>query len=80
MNRESSYFGYTKRREYQCSCGKCAVRIEGVHAGRHYLVYASTWARWADGLPAVVVRHTPAQGEALDLIGFPKDVARAPGR
>ena len=75
MHRESPYFGNGRIEEYQCSGGKCEVRIEGFHAGRHYLVYVSTWARWANGLPAVVVRHTPAEAETLDLTGLPKDVA-----
>ena len=75
MNRESPYFGNGSLEESRCSGGSCEVRIEGFDAGRHYLVYVSTWARWANGLPAVVVRHTPAEGETLDLTGLPKDVA-----
>ena len=75
MHRESPYFGKAEIEEYQCSGGKCEVRIDEFHAGRHYLVYVSTWARWEKRLPAVAVRHTPAPGEALDLTGLPKDVA-----
>ena len=75
MHRESPYFGKAELEEYQCSGGKCEVRIDEFHAGRHYLVYVSTWARWEKRLPAVAVRHTPAPGEALDLTGLPKDVA-----